>query len=191
MPICDICCEELASDSDMRSHLLLSHLENEMSCPFCLLSGVTYDELNFHIGTEHQETDMDVQDTPVAGDGATGGRRGSSMDLTNPTASRTDISSFSNSGLTPTSPRHMFSPANGTATPSSGIALTQGQGATFRTQASPPMATTPKGIQKLLKQAPSIHTDKTQENTEGHRKSKQKHISSPKKGALYITDLMT
>ncbi|XP_063055692.1 zinc finger-containing ubiquitin peptidase 1 [Engraulis encrasicolus] len=55
MPICEICSENLASDSEMKTHLLLSHLENEMGCPFCSLSGVSYDELHFHINTAHAE----------------------------------------------------------------------------------------------------------------------------------------
>uniref|UniRef100_A0AAY4AKB4 Zinc finger-containing ubiquitin peptidase 1 n=1 Tax=Denticeps clupeoides TaxID=299321 RepID=A0AAY4AKB4_9TELE len=55
MPICDICGEEVVSEADMRTHLLLSHLE--MSCPFCSLSGVSYDELSFHINSAHTETD--------------------------------------------------------------------------------------------------------------------------------------
>ncbi|XP_041963869.1 zinc finger-containing ubiquitin peptidase 1 isoform X1 [Alosa sapidissima] len=56
MPICEICSEDIASEADMKTHLLLSHLENEMHCPFCSLSGVSYDELSFHINTAHVET---------------------------------------------------------------------------------------------------------------------------------------
>ncbi|KAL2084842.1 hypothetical protein ACEWY4_020360 [Coilia grayii] len=55
MPICEICSEDVASEAEMKTHLLLSHLENEMPCPFCSLSGVSYDELNFHINTAHAE----------------------------------------------------------------------------------------------------------------------------------------
>ncbi|TRY55131.1 hypothetical protein DNTS_033240 [Danionella cerebrum] len=57
MPVCDICSEELSSEAEMRTHLLLSHMENVMACPLCPLSGVTYDELSFHISTAHIEKD--------------------------------------------------------------------------------------------------------------------------------------
>ncbi|XP_034170762.2 zinc finger-containing ubiquitin peptidase 1 isoform X1 [Pangasianodon hypophthalmus] len=56
MPVCDICSEELACDSALKTHLLLTHLEDEVTCPLCSLSGVSYDELNFHINTAHSET---------------------------------------------------------------------------------------------------------------------------------------
>ncbi|XP_042560827.1 zinc finger-containing ubiquitin peptidase 1-like [Clupea harengus] len=55
MPICEICSEDVASEAEMRTHLLLIHLENEMPCPFCSLSGVSYDELSLHINTAHAE----------------------------------------------------------------------------------------------------------------------------------------
>ncbi|KAK3534882.1 hypothetical protein QTP86_033581 [Hemibagrus guttatus] len=51
MPVCNICSEELACDSELKAHL-----EDEVTCPLCSLSGVSYDELNFHINTAHSET---------------------------------------------------------------------------------------------------------------------------------------
>lgn len=39
----------------MKTHLLLSHLENDMHCPLCSLSGVSYDELCVHISSAHPE----------------------------------------------------------------------------------------------------------------------------------------
>ncbi|TSN21181.1 Zinc finger with UFM1-specific peptidase domain protein [Bagarius yarrelli] len=56
MPVCDICSEELSCESELKTHLLLTHLENKVTCPLCSLSGVSYDELNFHINTAHSET---------------------------------------------------------------------------------------------------------------------------------------
>ncbi|KAG8444636.1 hypothetical protein GDO86_009700 [Hymenochirus boettgeri] len=56
MLICDICTQEVQSEDDMKSHLLLMHMEQEICCPFCPLSGLTYDELNFHIHTAHADT---------------------------------------------------------------------------------------------------------------------------------------
>ncbi|KAG7469955.1 hypothetical protein MATL_G00134190 [Megalops atlanticus] len=55
MLTCEICGEDVMSEADMRTHLLLSHLENEMRCPLCSLAGVSYDELHFHIHTAHAE----------------------------------------------------------------------------------------------------------------------------------------
>ncbi|XP_036395261.1 zinc finger-containing ubiquitin peptidase 1 [Megalops cyprinoides] len=55
MLTCEICGEGVISEADMRTHLLLSHLENEMRCPLCSLAGVSYDELHFHIHTAHAE----------------------------------------------------------------------------------------------------------------------------------------
>ncbi|KAL0984942.1 hypothetical protein UPYG_G00150790 [Umbra pygmaea] len=55
MLTCVICGEVLVLEEDMKTHLLLSHLENDMSCPLCSLSGVSYDELSFHISTAHTE----------------------------------------------------------------------------------------------------------------------------------------
>ncbi|XP_017351308.1 zinc finger-containing ubiquitin peptidase 1 isoform X2 [Ictalurus punctatus] len=57
MPVCDICSEKLSCDSALKTHLLLTHLEDEVACPLCSLSGVSYDELNFHINTAHSETE--------------------------------------------------------------------------------------------------------------------------------------
>ncbi|KAM6186453.1 zinc finger-containing ubiquitin peptidase 1 isoform 2-T2 [Rhynchocyon petersi] len=52
---CDICSETVSSESDMKTHLLIVHMENEVICPFCKLSGVNYDEMCFHIETAHLE----------------------------------------------------------------------------------------------------------------------------------------
>ncbi|XP_052345817.1 uncharacterized protein LOC127914308 [Oncorhynchus keta] len=55
MLTCEICGEELVLDKDMKTHLLLSHMENNMGCPLCSWSGVAYNELRFHINTTHKE----------------------------------------------------------------------------------------------------------------------------------------
>nr|XP_012315855.1 zinc finger with UFM1-specific peptidase domain protein isoform X2 [Aotus nancymaae]XP_012315856.1 zinc finger with UFM1-specific peptidase domain protein isoform X2 [Aotus nancymaae] len=52
---CDICGETVTSEPDMKAHLLIVHMENEIICPFCKLSGVNYDEMCFHIETAHFE----------------------------------------------------------------------------------------------------------------------------------------
>ncbi|XP_071368999.1 zinc finger-containing ubiquitin peptidase 1 [Centroberyx affinis] len=67
MLTCEICGEELVLEEDMRTHLLLSHMENEMSCPLCSLSGVSYDELSFHLSTAHPENHNGTQDPDCGG----------------------------------------------------------------------------------------------------------------------------
>lgn len=52
---CDICGETVTSEPDMKAHLLIVHMESEVVCPFCKLSGVNYDEMCFHIETAHFE----------------------------------------------------------------------------------------------------------------------------------------
>lgn len=39
----------------MKTHLLLSHLENDLHCPLCLLSCMSCDELCFHFSSVHPE----------------------------------------------------------------------------------------------------------------------------------------
>ncbi|KAE8288317.1 hypothetical protein D5F01_LYC12182 [Larimichthys crocea] len=65
MLTCEICGEENLMEEDMKTHLLLSHLENDMHCPLCSLSGVSYDELCFHISSAHPETPHKEHHTPV------------------------------------------------------------------------------------------------------------------------------
>ncbi|XP_068590716.1 zinc finger-containing ubiquitin peptidase 1 isoform X2 [Cebidichthys violaceus] len=62
MLTCEICGEDIMLEEDMRTHLLLSHLENDMHCPLCPLSCVSYDELCFHISSAHPEKQHGVQD---------------------------------------------------------------------------------------------------------------------------------
>ncbi|XP_007954455.1 zinc finger-containing ubiquitin peptidase 1 [Orycteropus afer afer] len=55
---CVICGETVTSEPDMKAHLLIVHMENEVICPFCKLSGVNYDEMCFHIETAHFEQNV-------------------------------------------------------------------------------------------------------------------------------------
>ncbi|XP_075952683.1 zinc finger-containing ubiquitin peptidase 1 isoform X1 [Anarhichas minor] len=61
MLTCEICGEDIMLEEDMRTHVLLSHLENDMHCPLCPLSGVSYDELCFHISSAHPEKQRGAQ----------------------------------------------------------------------------------------------------------------------------------
>lgn len=62
MLTCEICGEEILLEEDMKTHLLLSHLENRMHCLLCSLSGVSYDELCFHISSAHPEKQHRTQE---------------------------------------------------------------------------------------------------------------------------------
>ncbi|KAL3060744.1 hypothetical protein OYC64_015148 [Pagothenia borchgrevinki] len=64
MLTCAFCGEEMMLEEDMKTHLLLSHMENASRCPLCSLSGVSYEELRFHISSAHPETQLGAQDPP-------------------------------------------------------------------------------------------------------------------------------
>nr|XP_040020031.1 zinc finger-containing ubiquitin peptidase 1 isoform X2 [Gasterosteus aculeatus aculeatus] len=66
MLTCEICREDVMLEEDMRTHLLLSHVETNMHCPLCPLSGVSYDELCFHISSAHPEEPHRAQDPAVS-----------------------------------------------------------------------------------------------------------------------------
>ncbi|KAM5165350.1 zinc finger-containing ubiquitin peptidase 1 [Mantella aurantiaca] len=55
MLICDICTQEVPSEDDMRSHLLVAHMEGDCFCPFCSVTGLSFDELSYHINTAHPD----------------------------------------------------------------------------------------------------------------------------------------
>ncbi|XP_058503581.1 zinc finger-containing ubiquitin peptidase 1 isoform X1 [Solea solea] len=61
MLTCEICGEDILLEEDMKTHLLLDHMENNMHCPLCSLSGVSYDELCFHISSAHPEKQQATQ----------------------------------------------------------------------------------------------------------------------------------
>mgnify|MGYP000084268516 CR=1 FL=1 len=50
---CLICGQEGLSEDNMRTHVLLEHVENNICCPFCDLSGIASDEMNVHINSVH------------------------------------------------------------------------------------------------------------------------------------------
>ncbi|XP_037310146.2 zinc finger-containing ubiquitin peptidase 1 [Pungitius pungitius] len=63
MLTCEICGEDVMLEEDMKTHLLLSHVETDAHCPLCPLSGVSYDELCFHISSAHPEEPHRVRDS--------------------------------------------------------------------------------------------------------------------------------
>ena len=50
---CLICGQEDLTEEEMRSHVLLEHVECNICCPFCDLSGITNDEMTLHINKVH------------------------------------------------------------------------------------------------------------------------------------------
>lgn len=50
---CLICGQEDLTEEDMKTHVLIEHVENTICCPFCDLSGITSDELTLHINSVH------------------------------------------------------------------------------------------------------------------------------------------
>ncbi|XP_073432055.1 zinc finger-containing ubiquitin peptidase 1 [Dendrobates tinctorius] len=56
MLVCDICTQEVSTEDDMKSHMLVAHMEQDLCCPFCAVTGFTYDDLSYHIHTGHADT---------------------------------------------------------------------------------------------------------------------------------------
>lgn len=50
---CLICGQEGLSENDMKTHVLVEHVENTICCPFCDLSGISSDEMTVHINSVH------------------------------------------------------------------------------------------------------------------------------------------
>lgn len=174
MPVCDICCEELPSEAAIRTHLLLSHMENMMVCPFCSLSGVSYDELSFHINTAH--TEKDYQDTNVT--------------LVN-SGQKNDCIAKSTSNVNTTNARkvsqaspQLLPQVKRIATQITGTSLSQGPSIIHKISA-PAVATA--NAKKLVRTTQTPSNDTRRKSEDGHHKSKQKRLSSPIKGALDFT----
>ena len=65
---CDICGQDNLTEDDMKSHMLLEHVEGEISCPFCDVEGTSVDDMTWHINAEHLDamtpTKVHVHDFP-------------------------------------------------------------------------------------------------------------------------------
>ncbi|KAF4103036.1 zinc finger-containing ubiquitin peptidase 1 isoform X2 [Onychostoma macrolepis] len=169
MPVCDICCEELPSEAEMRTHLFLSHTENVMACPFCSLSGISYDELNFHINTAHIEQDCQDTNTTVVDSG-----QKSSNDCITQSPNSTRTSNVKNMDkVSQASPQ----------SPSTGTSLSQGTSTSLKS--SPPAAATANGAVKLVRTTQKSSNKTSKEREDGRRKSKQKRLSSPIKEGCF------
>ncbi|KAL0171763.1 hypothetical protein M9458_032074, partial [Cirrhinus mrigala] len=174
MPVCDICCEDLPSEAEMRTHLLLSHMESVMACPFCSLSGVTYDELSFHINTAHIEKDCQDTNATVVDSGQ---KNSKNWIAQSPNSTKTSTVNVKNidklSQASPQSP----SQVNGMATPITGTSLSQGASTSLKS--SPPAAATASGAVKQVRTTQISSNNPSREREDGRCKSKQKRLSSP------------
>ena len=115
--MCDICGQENLSDTDMKSHILLQHVENQISCPFCDLEGTTFEDMTLHVNSQHidlltpSREGCRVDDFLVCGDAAAEDQV-VAMDTTEDESNRTSgkhqisdgCSALSDCPLAPTSP---------------------------------------------------------------------------------------
>ncbi|XP_026120306.1 ubiquitin carboxyl-terminal hydrolase ZUFSP-like isoform X2 [Carassius auratus] len=174
MPVCDICCEELPSEAEMKTHLFLSHMENVMACPFCSLSGVSYDEMSFHINTAHIDKDSQDTKTTVVDSGQ---KNSNDCTAQRPSSTKTSNVNVKNmetvSQASPQSP----SPVNGMTSSITGTCLSQETSTSLKS--SPPAAATASGAIKLVRTTPTSSNNASRERKDGRRKSKQKRLSSP------------
>ena len=50
---CDICTQEGLTEAEMRTHVLLQHVEGGITCPFCDLAETTLEQMNVHVNSVH------------------------------------------------------------------------------------------------------------------------------------------
>uniref|UniRef100_UPI0037E87BA8 zinc finger-containing ubiquitin peptidase 1 n=1 Tax=Semicossyphus pulcher TaxID=241346 RepID=UPI0037E87BA8 len=154
MLTCEICGEEILLEEDMKTHLLLSHEENDMHCPLCSLSGVSYDELRFHISSAHPEEPIldQSRSTSVCSAG------------TNSTHSELSLSESCSS---------RDSCLTAAAAPTAASGVHTDSGAAEREGSSP-------GETASIT-ASSLQRSKTRLESSSYSKAKQKRLSSPRK----------
>ncbi len=67
---CDVCGQEGLEEDAMRSHVLIEHVEGQVSCPFCDLEGISVDEMSIHVNRQHLDVLSPTEDDDIAaGDG--------------------------------------------------------------------------------------------------------------------------
>lgn len=100
MLTCEICGEELLLEEDMKTHLLLRHLESDLHCPLCSLAGVSFSELSFHLLSAHPE-EQDREGGPVQSTSHSGLTQSScGLDVAQSACGSGAVQSISGSGLT-------------------------------------------------------------------------------------------
>ncbi|XP_076032681.1 zinc finger-containing ubiquitin peptidase 1-like [Oratosquilla oratoria] len=50
---CEVCGQDGLTDDDLRSHMLMAHIEGSTSCPFCDLGDISPDEMVLHVNSAH------------------------------------------------------------------------------------------------------------------------------------------
>lgn len=50
---CELCGQEGLSESDMRTHMRLEHVEGSPMCPFCDLGELSHEEMELHVNSAH------------------------------------------------------------------------------------------------------------------------------------------
>ncbi|XP_068210072.1 zinc finger-containing ubiquitin peptidase 1-like isoform X3 [Palaemon carinicauda] len=50
---CEVCGQDGLTDDDLRSHMLLVHIEGTTSCPFCDLGDISPEEMVYHVNSAH------------------------------------------------------------------------------------------------------------------------------------------
>ncbi|XP_037639495.1 zinc finger-containing ubiquitin peptidase 1 [Sebastes umbrosus] len=178
MLTCEICGEEIMLEEDMKTHLLLSHLENDMDCPLCSLSGVSYDELRFHIGSAHPEKQLGAQ-YPARVASASGCSAGTNTGATESKKLQTPQSCSAGDRCdTPTGAssvtRDSVRPQQ-KSTPESGGSST-GETAPI-TSTTRSAETTQESVRRCKEDNDGIKSE--------HSKAKQKRLSSPRKEELF------
>lgn len=168
----------------MKTHLLLSHLENDMHCPLCSLSGVSYDELCFHISFAHSEKKHGAQ-APACFTSTSGCCAGTNASVTESQKPQTPPCSAGDSCNTACE-----------ATPAGATSVTTGSGDTGVTLVSvwPEQNSTPESSgsspgETLTAQGPRTRWESVrhcnQDNNGSkseHSKAKQKRLSLTRKG---------
>ncbi|XP_051263261.1 zinc finger-containing ubiquitin peptidase 1 [Dicentrarchus labrax] len=180
MLTCEICGEEIMLEEDMKTHLLLCHLENDMHCPLCSLSGVSYDELCFHISSAHPEEQHRGQDSASGSAGTNTGVTESGKPQTAPELLLSQSSCDTASEATPTG---AFSDATDSVRSEQNTTPDNGCSSAGETAPITSMMTT---------QCAQTRQESVQHCTEDYNgsksednKPKHKHLSSPRKEKLF------
>ncbi|KAG7268700.1 hypothetical protein CRUP_021383 [Coryphaenoides rupestris] len=159
MLTCAICGEELLLEDDLKTHLLLSHSEDDRrACPLCSLSGVSYDELSHHVDTAHAETGRGrPQEQDPRGGGRSNnvpsssaspcpppGTHGSHKNNNTTTTRALEVSDRLVLGGTPNPAKSRRASAFSTAIPQTSTMITETR-PEWRSDATPPASSPPHG----------------------------------------------
>ncbi|XP_071517423.1 zinc finger-containing ubiquitin peptidase 1-like isoform X3 [Panulirus ornatus] len=70
---CEVCGMDGLTDDDLRSHMMLAHIEGTASCPFCDLGDISPEEMVHHVNSAHLDylspQDESLEDTLIVTNG--------------------------------------------------------------------------------------------------------------------------